>query len=45
MLKSYKNPRMPRKTTRHERTVFEGIFAALSANQGELMLHASEEKL
>ena len=45
MLKSYKNPRTPRKRTRHERTVFEGVFQSLSANVGELMLHASEEKL
>ena len=45
MLKSYKNPRTPRKRARHERTVFEGIFKTLSANQGELMLEASEEKL
>lgn len=45
MLKSYKNPVTPRKRARHERTVFEGIFKTLSANQGDLMLEASEEKL
>ena len=45
MLKSYKNPRTPRKRARHERTIFEGIFQAMSANQGELMLSATEEKL
>ena len=45
MLKSFKNPRTPRKRTRNERIVFEGIFQAFSANQGELMLAASEEKL
>ena len=45
MLKSYKNPRTPRKRARYERTIFEGIFQAMSANQGELMLSATEEKL
>ena len=45
MLKSYKNPNTPRKRQRYERTVFEGIFQAMSANQGELMLAATEEKL
>ena len=45
MMKTFKNSRTPRKRARHERIVFEGIFQALSANQGELMLAATEEKL
>ena len=45
MLKSYKNPRTPRPRNRNERWVFDGIFQAFNANQGELMMAATEEKL
>ena len=48
MLNSYKNPREPDRYAtklRHERVVFEGIYMATCANQGEIMLCMVEEKL
>ena len=48
MLNSYRNPREPDRYAnklRHERVVFEGIYMANCANQGEIMLCMVEEKL
>ena len=48
MVANYKNPRCPEKyakKTRDQRVVFEGIYMANCANQGEIMLCMVEEKL